>query len=612
MRLPLALTVAALLVAACGGPTQSDANTVVLCVWEGADFEELKAYGAGFDSTPVLSELAVQGEVLEGFRPASRSMSASFASLMTAKDPAEHGLRSVHELGACQLAPEVETWAEQLGPRGWRTLGVASQAHFDECGLHDGFDIWAAPDNRVPARSLSAESVLKVLDPELEKSLSSDEDVLLVLHFGDLRGRTWEGLQPARKTLEHFLGEWRGKGGVIDEAFADTTSELSLGKRLSQSLLRRTDDPRKDAMLQAQYAEALRYLDQQLGRLREELVDSGRLHKATIYVTGGAAGDEAGEKPGPRETAPFIRFGPETSLMPWARSRTEASALIENSAQRERQIEVRSSAPPFKDLEITLMAHSGEVRALDGQEDRDPAADRGEWILQPSESMRAKLFGYGGDFTLRLRHPQIFALSPESVGVGALTYDKADVPMLLAAKSPGWPKNALSEPVLDLQPAGGRRMTGTLNSRMEERVEILIELFPPNPEFIAGIEIESGGVVPHDLRPGAAWLRGNGFMSFELPPRAPSERLALLLRVDGKPIAGSRIRYLDRTFVAPGSFELGLSSGVWLDEDLVGEGKPLFEPKLWIRLFDSQASSRPTKAPKAEVVEVFSQLEEDA
>jgi|GEM_PF-2255141 len=590
-------------------PRESEARTVVLCVWEGVDAQALELEES---ATPALAELAVGGELLRDFMPPTRSATAAFGSWLTGLPPEEHGLRSIHELGANQLRGDVPTLAESLREQGWKTLASVSQAHFSLGGLERGFDVWHEPERSEPRRSREASEVADAVARDLEEALDSDQDVLLVLHLSDLRGRDWQSLDPSEELLERHLAKWRGQGGVIDEAFAAVDAEKSLGRRLADTLLRRAEDPRRLAMLRALYAEGLVRLDAELRAIIRSVADSGRLSKATFVVAGGAAGDHEGEEPGTRARAPLLRHGAGVEWSKWIDTRRVSLGAEGEAPERSRSVRVTLPTKGYGGMRVTATSPSARLVPAGELELAypDDSAQRVEFVLAGEDSGGFDVRGASGAFFLRLHHPKIFTMRAISLGLGRTVLDKCSVPVMLAPTSMEWPEDAMQDPNLDLQPAGGRRLAGTIRAGMRDRVQILVEYFPADPHLADGIEVESGGVERHAQRPGAAWIRGNGFMSFVLPPQPPSSRLGLALWVAGERVGGSRIRYIDRTFTAPDVLELGFSDGAWLDLDFVGEGEPMFRPRVALSLVDTDPPPAGVRVPSPEALEYLSRLGE--
>ncbi len=597
-----------LYLASCGGAPESAAKTTILCVWDSVEIEGLQVYGSEIDSTPVLTQLASSGEVMEGFFPQSGSATSAMACLLTGVGPEKHGLRSIHELGANMLWDEARTIAEDLNAQGWRTLAAVSQAHFGWGGMQRGFDVWQGPELREPRRTHMAQQVFEGLRPELEAALASTDNVFVVLQFSDLRGRSWESREPSEELLQAYLKEWRGQGGVIDAEFAATDEELSLARRLASALLRRTDDPRKTAMLSALHASGLGELDGQLGELRSCLEASGRLAKAAILVVGGPAEDVTGNVALERPALPFIRIGSSELL-------DDLYQVGEGESEqrsRTRQITVRVGLAAYDGLQVTGSAPGGTLELIgEGAGDTAAPRDRLAAVVLEEQALCVQLNGSRGEFILRLQHPKLFGLGDEDLTIGGLSLEESDLPVLLASRSPEWPENAIVGPLLDLQSAGGRRLKGTLNSKPLDRVEILVESFPPDYSLPEKVKVEGGEVARHELRPGAVWLRGTGAMTFELPPRSPKERLGLVMRLNGKRIHGSRIRYLARTFSDPGQLELGGAPGVWLEKNLVGKQEPPVESAISIELVDEYPGSTSISVPSPAQLEYMWRLGEN-
>lgn len=588
--------------AACGGGVpESDAETVVLVLVDELAPEDLAAYGASWDATPNLTALAAAGEALEDVRPAAGSRSGFAASVLTGVSIEQHGLRSAHELGAERLAGGAS--ASRLQGQGWTTLASVVPSHWRAQGLNRGYTCWYATPEGKPARS--ATEVVDALWSDLEAALASPANTLVFLHFGDLSGAGRSKVEPDVATLEHFLAEWRGSGGVIDEAFAVTESEESLATRLGRVLLRRRDDPRRAAFERAQRAVRLAAVDAQLGRVLELVRDQGREAKADVWVSGWRPFPK-----GPAAAAPdpvaLIRSGGPNAALPHFADRAALGPWLET---------------PWAGGASALTVPQRFVMASEGR-----APTRIELhTLEPlwgtkTLHMQASNFGPGSmtDHSLPqrglplrvvLEDPELFQIPLETIQFGGAPLTEVDVPALVAQRSPEWPENALVGPVLDLQKSESRRMRGTVDAPEGVPVEVLLESLPADLELLDGVACPGGEVVADPLRPGAVWVRGTGPLVLEFQTRGPGARLAVLCRVDGERVDRSRMRYLDRVFGAPERLELLLSAGAWLDPVLRAD--PAHDAGLGLQLADDLPLPETIALPSRAELSVLRGLDPD-
>ncbi len=591
-----------LCLSACGGAPESDAETVVMVLVDELAPDELASYGAAWDATPNLTALAAAGEALADVRPAAASRSGFAASVLTGVSVEQHGLRSAHELGAERLL--ADTAATRLQGQGWTTLASVEPSHWDVQGLGGGFTSWHATPGGKPARS--AAGVVDAVWPDLEAALESPANTFVFLHFGDLRGVTGDSVEPDVATLEHFLAEWRGSGGAIDEAFADLESEESLATRLAKFLKRRRDDPRRAAFERAQRAARLAAVDAQLGRVLELVREQGREAKADVWVSGWRPFPAEYGPATPADPAALIRSGGPNAALPHFADRAAIGPWLETpwsggtSARLPLQRFVMSSegrAP--KRIELHRLEASGGQKTL-----RLHTSNFG-----PGSKVDQELATRGLPLRLLFEDPELFQIPLETIQFGSRLLPEAAVPELVAQRSPEWPENALVGPLLDLQKNGSRRMRGTIDAREGASVEVLLESLPADLELLDGVECAEGEVAADPLRPGAVWVRGTGPLTFEFPTRGPGARLAVLCRVDGQRVDHSRMRYLERVLGAPDRLELYLSAGAWLDPDL--RVAPVSDAALGLQLADDLPLPESIALPSRAELGLLRELESD-
>lgn len=113
----VALTLLAVVVAACGGPGAPDGGSPnVLLIVSDDQGLELGAYGNAAITTPFLDRLAADGLVFDRAYTPTAVCTPSRAALYTGRVPARNGCTGFEEIDA-----DVPVWCELLGPAGYRT-----------------------------------------------------------------------------------------------------------------------------------------------------------------------------------------------------------------------------------------------------------------------------------------------------------------------------------------------------------------------------------------------------------------------------------------------------------------------------------------------------------
>ena len=608
------------LLAACGEPPAREIETVVVCVWDSVDVERpefvpAKPFDRPAFAPPAIDQLRGRDGLGSYFRPRTRSASGAFASLLTRSSIEEHGLRSVTELGGERISADLPTLAEELRAQGWRTLASVSEAHFGLSGLDRGFDVWRAPEVRDARRWRAASEVVAAIESDLDAALASEDPVFLVLYFGDLRDGRWKASAPPADRLEPWMRAWRHGDELVDGAFDGEDEESSVAERLRRALLRRTDDPRREALLNGLYAGTLAQLDGLFADILARVDESRSWERRTAILCGGPAGDTPADgEPGPRRMAPYLREGM------WF----ELDGLFEGWRDEPPRVDGGPPEPLSVVASDQGLGLSATAANLDGLRVHVKAFDTSvrDWGVRDGEELkqlrlatgaprRLRFDRRGAAFTLRLKHDELFQLSPSDIGVGGGSLAEADVPELVSSTSPDWPENAIVGPLLDLQSAGQRRLRGRVGGTAGARVEVLLESFPEDLGFPAGIECEGCSVIRHQRRPGAVWIKGGAPLEFLLPPRSPADRLGVLLKVDGQRISSSRMRYLERVLSAPDTLELGFSAGAWLQPELrapMAEGQ---NARIRIDLLDELPLRADLELPSPAELEYLRKLDPD-
>jgi arylsulfatase A-like enzyme len=137
---PLALLLAA---AACGGGAGGHPRSVLVVTVDTLRRDAVGFLGAAPSPTPNLDALAREAVVFEDAYTVAPITLPAHTSLFSGLYPASHGVR---DNGALRVPDAVETLAERLRARGYRTLASVSAFVLDPCfGLDQGFERYQAP-----------------------------------------------------------------------------------------------------------------------------------------------------------------------------------------------------------------------------------------------------------------------------------------------------------------------------------------------------------------------------------------------------------------------------------------------------------------------------------
>src|SRR2546426_10313705 len=136
-------------------PAEPDTRSpnVLLITLDTTRADHLGCYGSRTASTPALDALAARGTLFEQAFTSCPMTLPAHATLLTGRQPPEHGLRLN---GANGLAPDIPTLAELLAARGYETGAfVAAFVLNSKFGLNRGFhtyddDLEGAPAQEVP------------------------------------------------------------------------------------------------------------------------------------------------------------------------------------------------------------------------------------------------------------------------------------------------------------------------------------------------------------------------------------------------------------------------------------------------------------------------------
>jgi arylsulfatase A-like enzyme len=305
----------------------SGSTNVLLIVLDTVRADHLSLYGYDRPTTPNLSKLARQGTRFDRVHSTAPWTLPSHASLMTGRWP--HELEVERRGGLDSTYP---TLAEFLGHRGYATVGVVANQFYcgHESGLSRGFDDYR--DYPVNLGEIVRSSTVGWL---VTRSVNRVGDLLAAkLHPGQFVGISddfsrKDGDQVNREFLDWldnrgdrpffgFLNYFDAHGPYLTpptfhQHFGTSPNSYDEGV-LIRDWWKAGKSPQSAANLKLMvdsYDDCLAALDQQLGRLFDELTRRGLLEKTLIVVTADH-GEEFGEHG--HFTHGFDLYEPETHV----------------------------------------------------------------------------------------------------------------------------------------------------------------------------------------------------------------------------------------------------------------------------------------------------------
>ena len=112
---------------------------IVLFVLDAVRFDHLSAYGYSRRTSSVIDNVASQGCLFSQAIATAPWSLPSYASMLTGLYPTQHGATQTHP----RLRLDIPTLAEELGKRGYRTIGLSNNPWVGETtGLNRGFDVF--------------------------------------------------------------------------------------------------------------------------------------------------------------------------------------------------------------------------------------------------------------------------------------------------------------------------------------------------------------------------------------------------------------------------------------------------------------------------------------
>lgn len=254
---------AAVALAACGRTSDERPPNLLLVTFDALRQDHLSFFGYARATTPSLDELAARATVWTNVIPTSCSTKASLTSLLTSLDYASHRVIAHQAI----LDPELETLAETLRDRGYATFGSIATAHLARSlGYAQGFDRFDDfRDLDVPF--VGADLIVQPVLEAVSSRRPSDPPFFAYLHFEEPHP-PWVHDSP-----------WVEHGTPDTRFFGEGCGYVPSGKEVREL----PDTVRHD--LVAKYDGALRFADEQLGRLLDALRASGELERTVVAIT---------------------------------------------------------------------------------------------------------------------------------------------------------------------------------------------------------------------------------------------------------------------------------------------------------------------------------------
>lgn len=272
---------AAVFLGACGDASERPKNLLLLSV------DTLRADALGFAGysaarTPNLDRLAAEGTILTNAVTTMPRTTPALGSLLTGLWPHRHGSREVGE-----AIVDVPTLAEILDRHGYTTLAVsANSTAGPKQELHRGFDRFVTYEDLVATYDKSLYRDLTDVSPDqpgwatavteeglrLASQVDPDEPYFLWLFYFDPHllyrpPAPWQGVEAERcwALYDYYLGHQGEAGQVFSDIGGVASEALEDCRRL--------------------YDAEIAYVDQEIGRLLDELEATGRREETLIVFT---------------------------------------------------------------------------------------------------------------------------------------------------------------------------------------------------------------------------------------------------------------------------------------------------------------------------------------
>jgi arylsulfatase A-like enzyme len=285
------------------------AQNVLLVVLDTVRADALSLYGYDRDTSPNLARLARGGVRFDQANATASWTLPSHGSMFTGRWP--------HELSAGGYSPLDATYptlAEVLGTRGYVTGGFVANSNFGHAdyGLARGFlhyeDIPVSPVEILRSTRMG-ERILKIIDVGRYKLSAILGDALFVRVFGDdprvsLMGERRKDAARINRDAMDWMSAHRGRPFFVFLNYCDTHDPYIPPRGADKHFGRKPASPSERALMRdwlgldnAQrtpstiklmrdgYDDCMAYLDDQLGRLFNELETTGLLENTLVLIT---------------------------------------------------------------------------------------------------------------------------------------------------------------------------------------------------------------------------------------------------------------------------------------------------------------------------------------
>jgi arylsulfatase len=261
--------------------------------------DRLGAYGHARDTSPNLDALAREGTLFENVFAQSHWTLPSHATMLTGQGPLVHGALQLDDV----LPSAIDTLAERLGARGFRTAAFVGGNRYSFIGAKRGFDRgfetyahYPHPGRFRSGRLLRFVDHLRMRQirhhvgnaaAETDAALRwlavrGDEPFFLFLHFYDVHSKThrqpYEAPEPWREAF--CPAELRGRDGCDAEGRCGTERLRAIWEGRSPE-----PDPAELERLRCLYDGAVAFVDAQLGRLVDGIERFGLGDRTLVAVT---------------------------------------------------------------------------------------------------------------------------------------------------------------------------------------------------------------------------------------------------------------------------------------------------------------------------------------
>ncbi len=263
-------------------PPRSDAPPIVILSIDTLRPDRLSGGGSPLPTSPEVDRLLREGSFFVDATTPSPGSAPSHASLLTSRYPVSHGVFTNFTV----LSEEVETLAEVLSERGYRTAGFVTNTFLGKrFGFDQGFELYVESGRVERARSASP--------AVLTRSLA------LVQVIDRVLGRLRPGYDPSFETMLRFLDEgaeplflfvhvmdvhspyapphpFGPRFGARPEGAPDDVAAAPRARKRNRFGWR----PSEEA-----YVAEIRFADEKVGRLRRALQERGLLDRAILVLS---------------------------------------------------------------------------------------------------------------------------------------------------------------------------------------------------------------------------------------------------------------------------------------------------------------------------------------